>query len=73
MSERRQVAVGYPFPKIPEKWGQEERTFAQGIHNLFDQIFGKMSLQKIILKIQILKVVGTVLKDTPFPIVQRFR
>ena len=47
MSERRQVAVGYPFPKIPEKWGQEERTFAQGIHNLFDQIFGKMSLQKI--------------------------
>lgn len=48
MSERRKpAAVGYPFPKTPDGWNHEERQFAQGIHQLFDTIFGRMSLQKI--------------------------
>lgn len=48
MSEtRKQTAVGYPFPVIPQRWDDEERRFARGLHELFDQIFGRMSLQKI--------------------------
>ena len=47
MSEKKQIAVGYPFPNIPAKWTHEERMFAQGLHSLFDQIFGRFSLQKV--------------------------
>lgn len=47
MTGRRQTAVGYPFPKTPERWGAEEKQFAQGVHDLFDQIFGRLSPQKL--------------------------
>lgn len=47
MDRRKQAAVGYPFPRIPDSWDQQERHFAQGIQSLFDQIFGRISLQKI--------------------------
>ena len=41
------VNITYPFPKIPDRWGEQERNFAFGLQHLFDQLFGKVSLQKI--------------------------
>jgi len=31
------VDPGLPFPAIPTRWGQEERKFAFGLRNLFEQ------------------------------------
>ena len=28
---------GLPFPAVPSRWGQEEKGFALGIRNLFEQ------------------------------------
>ena len=35
----------YPFPRIPDKWSEEERRFANGLRELFDQLFARRILQ----------------------------
>ena len=47
MQRRKQVTTGYPFPRIPDNWNDEERRFGFELKNLFDQIFGRFSPQKI--------------------------
>lgn len=44
---RKQIMTGYPFPRIPANWNEEERRFGFELKNLFDQIFGRFNLQKI--------------------------
>lgn len=48
MSERKinTYSSSYPFPKTPNNWDQEGKQFAQGLQNLFDQIFGTTILRK---------------------------
>lgn len=43
MSERKKVSTNfhYPYPAEPEKWGQEERRFSQGLRQLFDILFAR--------------------------------
>ena len=37
----KHITTGLPFPNIPEKWTQEERRFAYGLRDLFDQLFAR--------------------------------
>jgi hypothetical protein len=60
----RRTATGYqyPFPTVPQKWGQEERQFAQGLRSVFDILFSRVTLAKM------LYPVGSVVfstKETP--------
>ena len=39
--EGRGTNTGYPFPRVPEKWGRDERNFARGLRILFDMLFAR--------------------------------
>jgi hypothetical protein len=39
------TAYQYPFPAVPEKWTEEEKRFAAGLRDLFDQLFARRIIQ----------------------------
>ena len=47
MADKKNYAYsGYPFPKTPSNWNQEERQFARGLESVFDEMYISGMLKK---------------------------
>jgi len=45
LPNKHTTAYQYPFPAVPEKWTEEEKRFAAGLRDLFDQLFARRIIQ----------------------------